>query len=271
MSRRSRRAICRSASRSTRGGSRTRRRQQEDPGEDSRRGAWARDARRRSGRRSARPRCERLADPKESPVVRLAAIKLLQQKQIFSSVAAEWRPAFVEALRAAVREPKVRAGGAGSALAVQGPPDAGTAARGHPQAETGARASAGGAAALEHRCPCRRGRRREKADEHPADAEEQSGVRAGRPHPCRRPGVRSASSKRWSPTTPIPSTPGGWPPRRSAILSPDVLAAGSASSAGCGRAPREAGAAASARRLQRRRQAEGRSGEAPRDAQRVRG
>lgn len=52
---------------------------------------------------------ECLADPKESPVVRLAAIKLLQQKQIFSSVAAEWRPAFVEGLRAAVREPRVRA------------------------------------------------------------------------------------------------------------------------------------------------------------------
>ena len=34
---------------------------------------------------------QRLADPKESPVVRLAAMRLLQQKQIFSSVAAEWR------------------------------------------------------------------------------------------------------------------------------------------------------------------------------------
>ena len=52
---------------------------------------------------------QRLADPQESPVVRLAAIKLLQQLQIFSPVAAEWRPAFVEALRAAVRDPKVRA------------------------------------------------------------------------------------------------------------------------------------------------------------------
>jgi len=51
---------------------------------------------------------ERLADPKESPAVRLAAIKLLQQKQFFSAVAAEWRPAFVEALRAAVEDPKVR-------------------------------------------------------------------------------------------------------------------------------------------------------------------
>ncbi len=51
---------------------------------------------------------ERLADPKESPAVRLAAIKLLQQKQFFSAVAAEWRPAFVEALRTAVRDPKVR-------------------------------------------------------------------------------------------------------------------------------------------------------------------
>src|SRR5262245_48879939 len=30
---------------------------------------------------------DRLADPKESPVVRLAAIKLLQQQQIISSVA----------------------------------------------------------------------------------------------------------------------------------------------------------------------------------------
>ncbi len=52
---------------------------------------------------------DRLSDPRESPVVRLAAIKLLQHKQIFSSVAADWRPAFVEALRAAVREPKLRA------------------------------------------------------------------------------------------------------------------------------------------------------------------
>jgi len=52
---------------------------------------------------------DRLSDPKESPVVRLAAIKLLQQKQIFSSVAAEWRPAFVEGLRSAVRDRKVRA------------------------------------------------------------------------------------------------------------------------------------------------------------------
>jgi hypothetical protein len=50
----------------------------------------------------------RLADPKESPDVRLAAIKLLQQKQFFSTVAAEWRPAFVDALRAAVRDRKVR-------------------------------------------------------------------------------------------------------------------------------------------------------------------
>ena len=52
---------------------------------------------------------ERLSDPKESPTVRLAAIKLLQQKQIFSSTAADWRPAFVEALRAAVHEPRLRA------------------------------------------------------------------------------------------------------------------------------------------------------------------
>lgn len=51
---------------------------------------------------------ERLADPKESPAVRLAAIKLLQQKQFFSTSAAEWRPAFVEALRSAVRSPQVR-------------------------------------------------------------------------------------------------------------------------------------------------------------------
>jgi len=51
---------------------------------------------------------ERLADPKESPAVRLAAIKLLQQKQFFSAVAAEWRPEFVEALRTAVQDPKVR-------------------------------------------------------------------------------------------------------------------------------------------------------------------
>jgi hypothetical protein len=51
---------------------------------------------------------ERLADPKESPAVRLAAIKLLQQKQFFSTSAAEWRPAFVDALRAAVPDRKVR-------------------------------------------------------------------------------------------------------------------------------------------------------------------
>lgn len=51
---------------------------------------------------------ERLSDPKESPVVRLAAIKLMQHKQIFSPVAAEWRPAFVEGLRTAVRTPGLR-------------------------------------------------------------------------------------------------------------------------------------------------------------------
>jgi hypothetical protein len=52
---------------------------------------------------------QRLADPEESPVVRLAALKLLQQKEFFSSVAAEWRPAFLDALRTAVDDPKVRA------------------------------------------------------------------------------------------------------------------------------------------------------------------
>ena len=51
---------------------------------------------------------ERLADPKELPAVRLAAIKLLQQKQFFSPIAAEWRPAFVDALRAAVQDKRVR-------------------------------------------------------------------------------------------------------------------------------------------------------------------
>ena len=45
---------------------------------------------------------ERLADPKEAPAVRLAAIRLLQQKQVFSPAAADWRPAFVDALRSAV-------------------------------------------------------------------------------------------------------------------------------------------------------------------------
>jgi hypothetical protein len=50
----------------------------------------------------------RLDDRKESPVVRLAALRLLQQKQIFSSVAAEWRPAYLEALRTALEEPKLR-------------------------------------------------------------------------------------------------------------------------------------------------------------------
>jgi len=51
---------------------------------------------------------ERLADPKEAPAVRLAAMKLLQQKQFFSSVAAEWRPAFIEALRSAVDNRQLR-------------------------------------------------------------------------------------------------------------------------------------------------------------------
>jgi hypothetical protein len=51
---------------------------------------------------------QRLADPTESPVVRLAALRLLQQKQIFSSIAAEWRPDFIEALRRALDEPKLR-------------------------------------------------------------------------------------------------------------------------------------------------------------------
>jgi hypothetical protein len=51
---------------------------------------------------------ERLADPSESPIVRRAALKLLQQKQFFSSVAAEWRPAFIDALRAALDEPTLR-------------------------------------------------------------------------------------------------------------------------------------------------------------------
>jgi hypothetical protein len=52
---------------------------------------------------------ERLSDARESPVVRLAAIKLLQQKQIVSSTAAEWRPDFIEALRSALSEPRLRA------------------------------------------------------------------------------------------------------------------------------------------------------------------
>jgi hypothetical protein len=51
---------------------------------------------------------QRLADPKESPVVRLAALRLLQHKQIFSSVAAEWRPAYLDALRTALDEPRLR-------------------------------------------------------------------------------------------------------------------------------------------------------------------
>lgn len=51
---------------------------------------------------------QRLADRKESPVVRLAALRLLQHKQFFSSVAAEWRPAYLDALRTALDEPKVR-------------------------------------------------------------------------------------------------------------------------------------------------------------------
>ena len=51
---------------------------------------------------------QRLADPKESPVVRLAALRLLQHKQIFSSISAEWRPAYIEALRRALDEPKLR-------------------------------------------------------------------------------------------------------------------------------------------------------------------
>jgi hypothetical protein len=51
---------------------------------------------------------QRLADPQESPIVRLAALKLLQQQQIVSSVAAEWKPAYIEALRAALDAPKTR-------------------------------------------------------------------------------------------------------------------------------------------------------------------
>ena len=51
---------------------------------------------------------QRLTDPKESPVVRLAALRLLQHKQIFSSISAEWRPAYIEALRRALDEPKLR-------------------------------------------------------------------------------------------------------------------------------------------------------------------
>jgi hypothetical protein len=52
---------------------------------------------------------ERLADPKESAQVRLAALRLLQQKQIFSPIAADWRPDFIEALRAAIEQPATRA------------------------------------------------------------------------------------------------------------------------------------------------------------------
>ena len=55
------------------------------------------------------PALERLADPGESVTVRLAAIKLLQQQQFFNSVAAEWRPAFVDGLRAALRDRALRA------------------------------------------------------------------------------------------------------------------------------------------------------------------
>src|SRR5688500_1390530 len=51
---------------------------------------------------------QRLKDPKESPVVRLASLRLLQHKQIFSSVAAEWRPAYIDALRMALDQPKLR-------------------------------------------------------------------------------------------------------------------------------------------------------------------
>ena len=54
------------------------------------------------------PALQRLADPKESPIVRRAALKLLQQQLFVSSVAAEWKPAFIEALRAALDEPKLR-------------------------------------------------------------------------------------------------------------------------------------------------------------------
>lgn len=50
----------------------------------------------------------RLADPKESPAVRLKAIKLLQQKRFFTNTAAEWRPRFIEALRTAVETKAVR-------------------------------------------------------------------------------------------------------------------------------------------------------------------
>ena len=120
--------------------------------------------------------------------MRLAAIKLLQQQQIFSPVAAEWRPAFVEALRAAVRDPKVRAAALEVLSLFKDRPTQELLLEGIRKPERGARAPAGGAAALEHRCPRRCDRRCQRADEHRSDAEEQGGAGSGRPHPGRRPG-----------------------------------------------------------------------------------
>jgi hypothetical protein len=120
----------------------------------------------------------RLADPKESAAVRLAAIKLLQQKQFFSTSAAEWRPAFVDALRIAVRDPRVRP----AALEVLSLfKDRAT----QEQLLEGIRTPA--KALVEYRRPCRRCRRREEGDGHPATAQEQDRVRTGRAHPGRRP------------------------------------------------------------------------------------
>ena len=49
-----------------------------------------------------------LADPKESSGLRLAALKLLQQQQFFSTVAAEWGPRYTDALRSALDTPSLR-------------------------------------------------------------------------------------------------------------------------------------------------------------------
>jgi len=51
---------------------------------------------------------ERLSNPNEEPSVRLAALGLLKLLAISSPTFAEWRPAFLEALRHALSEPVLR-------------------------------------------------------------------------------------------------------------------------------------------------------------------
>lgn len=52
---------------------------------------------------------QRLADPDETPSVRLAALMLLKQLAISSPTFPEWRPRFFEVLRSVLSEPTLRA------------------------------------------------------------------------------------------------------------------------------------------------------------------